>query len=486
MYCLIAVEPGIAEIVRENLRKCFSGWRFEVATDSRQLFGRAPERPDVVLVSRFLPGDPVETLRRLPAEFSGSRVVLLVGTLNEHARAYMRLAEELGLTEVVTGKLPGDRSNTVFTVLSRIKEEVSAEKRGGGYGSIAPPQSVGVARGGPGRGGKPGFFGRGLFGRLFGRSGRGVEKGAGVLSFPGPGETPGYAGIGSAGDVAATGIGTAAGRPSGGASKRVGYAAWLEMISPGGGATFDPATNVGPVLADGPLTSVVGFYSGTKGGVGKTTCSANLAAWLVSRGYRVAVVDADPSTRGVTVLAFGSDETRWPKGAAACSVFGGVVVYPPQPAAMLPGISGMYDYVLLDFGTQFNSTTLDLLGVCGTVVLVTIPEQLAVNVISRFMYRERNNVRGRLCLVVNRVRPRAEVPPWRVGEILGLPVLAILPETDEVGRAAKKGTLPVLAFRRGVVVKGISVLWDKLCLETSPSAGRAEPKRGNTSGHFTF
>ncbi len=124
MFCIIAAEPGAAEVIRDNLRKRYSEWRFEVAPDAERLFQYAGDRPDVVLVSRFLPGDSASIIRRLPVEFPASHIVLLVGVLNEQAKAYVRQAARRGLTNVVTGKLPGDRPYTIFAALTQARQEL--------------------------------------------------------------------------------------------------------------------------------------------------------------------------------------------------------------------------------------------------------------------------------------------------------------------------------------------------------------------------
>lgn len=125
MYCLIAAESGAAEIIRDNLNKRYPDWRFEAATDAERLFQYAGERPDVVLVSRFLPGDdPSGILRRLTVEFPASHIVLLAGVLNEQAKTYIRQARKYGLGNVVTGKLPGDRPYTIFEALTRARREM--------------------------------------------------------------------------------------------------------------------------------------------------------------------------------------------------------------------------------------------------------------------------------------------------------------------------------------------------------------------------
>jgi MinD-like ATPase involved in chromosome partitioning or flagellar assembly len=130
MRCVIAAEPGAAEVIKENLRRRFPEWEFEAFTDAGQLFSRSGERPDAVVVSRFLPGDSAEILRRLPAEFPTSHTVLLVGVLNEQAKAYVRLAARHGLTNVVTGKLPGDKPYTLFAALTQARQELLEVEEG--------------------------------------------------------------------------------------------------------------------------------------------------------------------------------------------------------------------------------------------------------------------------------------------------------------------------------------------------------------------
>ncbi|MDI6906431.1 MAG: ParA family protein [Thermoanaerobacterales bacterium] len=125
MNCLIAIENegGNAELVRENLQRMFPEWTFEVCTDARALDTHTAERPDVVLVSRFLPGgEPKVLLRYLPVMFPASHIVLLVGRVDEDCKAYMRAAQDVGLTNIVTGILPGDRPYTVPVALTSTRD----------------------------------------------------------------------------------------------------------------------------------------------------------------------------------------------------------------------------------------------------------------------------------------------------------------------------------------------------------------------------
>jgi hypothetical protein len=124
MRCLIAAEPGAAEVIRENLQRRYSQDKFETVTDPDLLLGCAREGkvPDAILLSRFLPGAQ-EILRFLPVMFPGCPVIILTGILNEQAKAFLRQAAEYGLTDTVTGKLPGDKPYTLFAALERIRQK---------------------------------------------------------------------------------------------------------------------------------------------------------------------------------------------------------------------------------------------------------------------------------------------------------------------------------------------------------------------------
>jgi len=135
MFCLIAAEPEAAGVIRANLRKAYPDWRVETVTDVREIESRGRERPDVVLLSRFLPGLTTEALQHLPALFPASRIVLLVGEYDEACRGYLGRAEKIGLVNYVTGKLPGDRPYTVMAALLYDRPEVVG---GGNTGTQAP------------------------------------------------------------------------------------------------------------------------------------------------------------------------------------------------------------------------------------------------------------------------------------------------------------------------------------------------------------
>lgn len=126
MKCVIAAEPGSAEVIREKLVKTglYKEWEFYLCTDVRGLFDWSMQRPDVVLVSRFLPGAEAEALvRRLKEFFPASHVVLLVGEVDEKCTAYIKLAREAGIQNIVTGKLPGDRPYTILAAFKYCLED---------------------------------------------------------------------------------------------------------------------------------------------------------------------------------------------------------------------------------------------------------------------------------------------------------------------------------------------------------------------------
>lgn len=122
-FCIIAAERESADLIKQDLIKTglFPDWEFHICTSAQDLYGHSANRPDVVVVSRFLPGEEIRVLlQRLPLLFPASHIVLLVGNLDEKGRAFVRMAKQAGLNNIVTGKLPGDRP---YNILAAVRYE---------------------------------------------------------------------------------------------------------------------------------------------------------------------------------------------------------------------------------------------------------------------------------------------------------------------------------------------------------------------------
>lgn len=127
MHCLIAAEKDSLEVILNNLRKLRPDIVFEACDDVSELCTLSKKRPDILLLSRFLPGeDARKLLKEVPVLFSTTHIVLLVGEMDEEGRTYIRLAREHGLTNYVTGVLPGDRPYTLPIALSQERETGNA------------------------------------------------------------------------------------------------------------------------------------------------------------------------------------------------------------------------------------------------------------------------------------------------------------------------------------------------------------------------
>lgn len=127
MQCVIAAENNIAPMIIEALQSLeeFSHWQFKACATYQELLTLQGTRPDVIAISRFLPGEKhPNLLRNVPLLFPGSRIVLIIGEIDEEARAYEKLAENFGLYNIVKGPLPGLRPYNLPTALLKDIHEV--------------------------------------------------------------------------------------------------------------------------------------------------------------------------------------------------------------------------------------------------------------------------------------------------------------------------------------------------------------------------
>ncbi|KAJ4776777.1 Site-determining protein [Rhynchospora pubera] len=233
-----------------------------------------------------------------------------------------------------------------------------------------------------------------------------------------------------------------------------------------------------PHLSGDPPRTVV-ITSG-KGGVGKTTATANLSASLARLGFRVTSIDADAGLRNLDLLLGLENRVHF----TASDVFSGEcrldqalirdrrfnnlhLLCLSKPRSKLPlsfgskTITYLVDalktlepdnpvqFVLIDCPAGVDAGFVTAIAPADEAILVTTPDITAL--------RDADRVAGLLeCdgikdikIVVNRVRAdlvRGEdmMSPLDVQEMLGLPLLGVIPEDAEVIRSTNRGSPLVL------------------------------------------
>ena len=208
-----------------------------------------------------------------------------------------------------------------------------------------------------------------------------------------------------------------------------------------------------------------------KGGVGKTTTTANLGAGLAARGLRVALVDADVGLRNLDIVLGLESRVRYPvldvleRAAtlddalvrdkrsenlfllAAAQTREKEDVDTEQMRQLVEELRERFDYVLIDSPAGIEKGFRNAVVGAQHAIIVCTPEVSAV--------RDADRVVGLLPpewrpeLIINRLRP-ALVKKGKmlsvedVDAILRLPLLGVIPDAPEIIVATNRGEPPAL------------------------------------------
>ncbi|MBU6228161.1 MAG: septum site-determining protein MinD [Cyanobacteria bacterium REEB459] len=220
------------------------------------------------------------------------------------------------------------------------------------------------------------------------------------------------------------------------------------------------------------MTRIIVMTSG-KGGVGKTTCTANLGMALAQRNQKVVVIDADFGLRNLDLLLGLENRivyTALDVLAGDCSVEKALVrdkrqstlamlaaaqsrtkegITPEQMRELVTGLKGQYDFILIDCPAGIEMGFQNAIAPANEAIVVTTPEVSAVRDADRVVgLLEASDVRHTK-LLINRLKPAMVQEEQMMSvrdvlDILAVPLLGVIPDDERVIIASNRGEPLVL------------------------------------------
>ncbi|HEC34579.1 MAG TPA: septum site-determining protein MinD [Chloroflexi bacterium] len=205
-----------------------------------------------------------------------------------------------------------------------------------------------------------------------------------------------------------------------------------------------------------------------KGGVGKTTVTANLGAALAARGQRVVVVDADIGLRNLDVMMglenrvvydlvdVVEERCRLRQALVrdkrlselyllpAAQTRDKTAVGPDDMVRVCGKLRESFDYVLVDSPAGIEQGFRNALAPADEVLIVTNPEVAAVRDADRVIGLIEADERGPARLIINRIKPEMVrrgdmMDTVAVIELLAVELIGIVPEDEAVITATNTG-----------------------------------------------
>ncbi len=228
----------------------------------------------------------------------------------------------------------------------------------------------------------------------------------------------------------------------------------------------------------GLMSRVIVVTSG-KGGVGKTTSTANLGMALARLGRQVALVDADFGLRNLDLLLGLENRvvyTALEVIAGECRLEQALVkdkrqnqlallpaaqnrnkdaVTPEQMKKLIQDLSEKFDYVLVDCPAGIELGFQNAIAAAQEALVVTTPEIAAVRDADRVVGLLEAERIKQIHLIINRLRPgmvqaNDMMSVQDVQEILSIPLIGVVPDDERVIVSTNRGEPLVLAEKLSI------------------------------------
>ncbi|MBJ7900195.1 MAG: septum site-determining protein MinD [Cyanobacteria bacterium RI_101] len=215
------------------------------------------------------------------------------------------------------------------------------------------------------------------------------------------------------------------------------------------------------------MNRIIVITSG-KGGVGKTTTTANLGAALARLGKKVALVDADFGLRNLDLL-LGLEQrivyTAIDVLAGDCAIEKALVkdkrlpnlvllpaaqnrskdaINAEQMQALVDQLRPKFDYILIDCPAGIESGFRNAVTPAQEALVVTTPEMSAVRDADRVIGLLEAEGVGRIRLIINRLRPEMIQMNQMIGvedilDLLAVPLIGVVPDDQKIIISTNKG-----------------------------------------------
>jgi septum site-determining protein MinD len=221
------------------------------------------------------------------------------------------------------------------------------------------------------------------------------------------------------------------------------------------------------------MTATAATITSGKGGVGKTTATANLGVALASAGYRVVCIDGDIGLRNLDVVMGLENrivydlvdviEGRCKLRQAlikdkrladlylipAAQTRDKTAVSPADMVRLVKDLRGDFDWVLIDSPAGIERGFRNAIAPADLVLIVTNPEVSAVRDADRIIGLVEAEEKSPPKLIVNRVKPEMVkrgdmLSTGDILDVLAIDLIGIVPEDESVTVATNQGTPAVM------------------------------------------